>query len=287
VSTMRIAVAFKVTPDFEALRESEWAAAVEATATRTTVTAAAGVDARYVRRILNCFDESALELALRAADRLTESGVAASLEAVTVGGAETEPYLKTLLALGYERAARVHTEAALDFAPQLTASIIAALVSRDRRCDVLMTGVRSGPGDGGTVPFRIAEALHWPCLAQVTEVELLDASRLRVTCATGGGLLRATVRTPCVLAVGNALVSHLRVPTLTDRLRRRDVTVSVLDAADLGLDVAAGSAETTCVLTGLEAVDRSRPGLLIDGASPRDKARKLYDARLRSLLETL
>jgi electron transfer flavoprotein beta subunit len=286
VSTMRITVAFKVTPDFEALREREWAAAAAG--------AAAGADTRFVRRVLNCFDESSLELALRIADRLAEQSAAANLEAVTVGGAETEPYLKTLLALGYERAARVHTDAALDFAPQITASIIAAFARGDSHSDLLMMGVRTGPGDSGTVPFLVAEALGWPCLAQVTEVEPLDVSRLRVTCADRGGLLRATVRTPCVLAVGNAVVSHLRVPTLSDRLRRRDATLGILDAAglgldaaDLGLDGAADAAGKAPVVTGLEAVDRSRPGLIVDGASPRDKARKLYDRQLKSLLETL
>jgi electron transfer flavoprotein alpha/beta subunit len=281
---MRIAVAFKVTPDFEALRESAWAAAAGAATPVAGETP--GVDTRFVRRVLNCFDESALELALRLADQLAESGAAACLEAVTVGGAVTEPYLKTLLALGYEQAARVHTEAALDFAPAVTASLIAAFVARGRHCDVLMTGVRSGPGDSGTVPFRVAEALGWPCLTPVTEVEPLASARLRVTCAAPDGLLRLTVRAPCVLAVGNAVVSHLRVPTLTDRLRRRDTAIGVLDAADLGLDATAGPAWATVAPTGLETVDRSRPGIVVDGASPRDKARKLYDAQLKSLLET-
>jgi electron transfer flavoprotein beta subunit len=64
---MRILVSFKVTPDFEALREADWAAA-----------AADGVETRYVRRIINCFDESALELALRVADARAEQGSSTS-----------------------------------------------------------------------------------------------------------------------------------------------------------------------------------------------------------------
>ena len=104
---MRILVSFKVTPDFEALREADWVAAA----------AGDGVETRYVRRVLNCFDESALELALRLSESLAGRGVEADLGALSVGGREAEPYLTTLLALGYERAARVEPEAALDFAP--------------------------------------------------------------------------------------------------------------------------------------------------------------------------
>ena len=46
----------------------------------------------------------------------------------------------------------------------------------------------------------------------------------------------AGVPAPCVLAVGNALVSMLRAPTLKDRLATREEPVAVLSAAELGVD---------------------------------------------------
>jgi len=280
VSALRILVSFKVTPDFEALREADWAAAA-------ADDAADGVETRYVRRVLNCFDESALEMALRLSDARAERGEAASLGAVSVGGREVEPYLKTLQALGYERAARVEPEAALDFAPAVTAALIAGYVRQVDHSDLLLLGCRSGPGDSGAVPFLVAEALGWPCLTQVTEVEPLADERLRVACMAHDGLLRVTVRLPCVLAVGNAVVSHLRVPTLTDRLARRNVSIDVLSGADLGVDIAAEIRREPCMLAGLEAIDRARQGVIIGGATPRDKARALFDSHLKRLIEKL
>jgi len=273
---MRILASFKVTPDYEALRAADWAAGV-----------AGRPETRYVRRILNCFDESALELALRLKEALAARGFPAELGALSVGGAEVDPYLKTLQALGYERVARVDPGAELDFAPLLTSSIIAAFVRRAGRCDLLLLGCRSGPGDSGTVPFLAAEELGWPCLTQVTGLEALADGRVRATCATGEGLLSATLRLPCVLAVGNAVVSHLRVPTLTDRLTCRDRQVDILAADELGVDVAAGRRHETCALQSLEPIDRRRPGVLVGGASPREKARALYEKHLRSVLERL
>jgi len=294
VSAMRILACFKVTPDFEALRESEWAAgAARSTGAAGGSNAAGGagtanaVDTRYVRRILNCFDESALELALRVSDELARRGGAASLGALTVGGREAEPYLKTLLALGCERAARVSSEAALDFAPAATAALIAAYMRREDHRGLLMLGCQSGPGDGGTIPFRVAESLGWPCVTRVTEIEPLSDERLRVTCAGDDGFLRLTIRTPCVLAVGNAVVSHLRVPTLTDRLARRDRRIDVVSPADLGVDMAAELEREGCALAGLQRIDRTRQGAIIDGATPREKARALFDSRLRSVIEGL
>lgn len=273
---MRILVCFKVTPDFEALREADWVAG-----------AAHGVETRYVRRILNCFDESALEMALRLSDTLAGRGVTVGLGALSVGGREAEPYLKTLHALGYERAARVHSEASLDFAPAVIAALIAGYVRPVDHSDLVMLGCRSGPGDSGTVPFLVAETLGWPCLTQVIEVEPLPDDRVRVACMVDDGILRVTLRLPCVLAVGNAVVSHLRVPTLTDRLARRNKRIDVFRAADLGVDIAAELRRETCVLAGLEGIHRARQGVIIGGATPREKARVLFDSHLKSMIEKL
>ena len=281
MSDVRVLACFKATPDFEALGEADWAGA-----------AAGGVETRYVRRVLNCFDESALELALRLSESAARCGVRAELDALSVGGREVEPYLKTLVALGYERATRVPPEAAgtesgLDFAPGVVASIIAAYARRVAHSDLVVLGWRSGPGDSGTVPFRVAEALGWPCLTQVTEVEPLSDDRLRVACVADDGPQRLTLRGPCVLAVGNAVVSHLRVPTLKDRLARRHRPIEVLAAADLGVDIAALRRRETCLPTAFETIDRSRRGVVIEGRSPRDKAQTLFDSRLRDIMETL
>jgi electron transfer flavoprotein beta subunit len=273
---MKLLVCFKVTPDFEALRESEWVAG-----------AAGGVDTRYVRRVLNVFDESALEIALRLSEAFAALGLTAGLGALSVAGIEADPHLKTLLALGYGRAARIEPAAPLDFAPAAVASLIAAYQRRVSRSDLLLLGCQSGPGDSGAVPFLVAEALGWPCLTQVIEVEALPDGRLRVACVADDGLLRLTARPPCVLAVGNAVVSHLRVPTLTDRLARRDAPVDVLSPAELGIDLALEPGREAAALTGLESIDRARPGLVIDGRTPREKARILYEGHLKTRLEAL
>jgi len=163
VDQLRIVVGFKVTPDYEALRPADWARATgDAPEARAQAT-------RYVRRVLNLFDEAALELALRLRDARADAGLETSLAAVSVAGREADPFLRTLQALGYTRAQRVDAGADLDFAPAATAALVAACAER-LGGDVLLLGCRSGPGDGGVVPFQAAEALGRPCLSRVTEV---------------------------------------------------------------------------------------------------------------------
>jgi electron transfer flavoprotein beta subunit len=280
MSSMRIAVGFKVTPDYEALRPADWARA-----------AAGGPDARheatrFVRRILNVFDEAALELALRLRDARAAGGLETSLAAFSVAGPEAVPFLKTLRALGFDRAARVEAGEGLDFAPAATAALVAAGAQR-LGGDVLLLGSRSGPGDGGVVPFLVAEALGRPCLSQVTELAPADGGRLRVAFATDARLVRASIDPPCVLAVGNAVVSMLRVPTLKERLATRDEPLLELSGAELGIDTAGLLAGEAAALAGLDDMDRSRAGVVVAGATPAEKARALYETHLRTRLESL
>ena len=137
------------------------------------------------------------------------------------------------------------------------------------------------------VPFLAAEALGRPCLTQVTEVEPARNGRLRVTFAADAGPVRATVTLPCVLAVGNAVVSMLRAPTLKDRLAVRDQPVAALSPPDLGVDVAGALSSEPAALAGLETIDRRRAGVVVTGATPADKARALYETHLRARLEHL
>lgn len=280
MSAMRIAVGFKVTPDYEALRPADWARVAAGGG-------AGGAEARaeatrYVRRVFNVFDEAALELALRLCDARAERGLETSLVAFSVAGREADPFLATLQALGYE-GARVEPDADLDFAPAATAQLVAA-ATRRLGGDVLLLGARCGPGDTGLVPFLAAAALGRPVLTHVTQVEPAG-DRLRVTFSAGDRPLRATVAPPCVLAVGNALVSMLRVPTLKARLAVRDDAITAFAPADLSVDIPAAFSREPSALVGLETIDRSRAGAIVAGATPGEEARALYEAHLRVRLE--
>jgi electron transfer flavoprotein beta subunit len=287
---MRIAVGFKVTPDFEALRATDWArlAAAEGPESRAEA-------ARYVRRVFGVFDEAALELALRLRDARADRGLPTDLAAFTVGGRKAGPFLATLQALGFA-CARVDPAAVdvaslaggapdLDFAPAATAALVAACAQR-LSGDVLLLGERGAPGGSGTVPFLAAEALGRPCVTGVTAVEPATDDRLRITFTADDSPVRAVAAPPCVLAIGNAVVSMLRVPTLKEQLAARDAPLTEYTPADLGVDMAAKLGACPS-LEGLELVDRDRAGAVVCGATPEEQARALYEDHLRARLEQL
>ena len=220
---LRIVVGFKVTPDYEALRPADWARAAadgreRARRGRPATSAASSTSSTRPRWSSRC----------ACATRARRRGLETSLAAFSVAGREADPFLRTLQALGYEaraRGARARTSTSpLPRRPRWSPP------ARERLGgDVLLLGARSGPGDSGVVPFLAAEALGRPCLtAGRRRSSPPDDGRLRVTFAADDGPVRATVTPPCVLAVGNAVVSMLRVPTLKDRLAVRDQPVAEL-----------------------------------------------------------
>ena len=60
----------------------------------------------YVRQIVNCFDESALELALRIKDYYSQIGEETELTALTIAN-DSPSFFKTLFATGYDRVIRL------------------------------------------------------------------------------------------------------------------------------------------------------------------------------------
>ena len=85
---MRLLVSFKLCPDLELLKKED-----------IIVTEEMGIDTHFLPNIINCYDESALELVLRLRDKIKEGVV--ELSAFTVGGKQTELTLKGLRALGF------------------------------------------------------------------------------------------------------------------------------------------------------------------------------------------
>lgn len=254
---MNLLTCFEVVPDFDKMTDEDW----EPEGLR--------VETGYVRKILNYFDESALELSLRLFAEAEAAGRPMNLTAMSIGGAWIDPFLKNLYALRFHRAVRLETDEDLRFAPRRLASL-RAYFAREAGFDAMLMGGRSAEGDNAAIPFETAERLGWPCVADVTALRLADDGRLRCTSRTGGGMLNQTVRLPCVFAVTDAPGTALRIPTLKDKMRYGKREIEVLPAPS---DTYAGEGFSP---RSLERVSRIREGRVIGGDTPEEKARVLY-----------
>ncbi len=264
---MNILVCFKAVSDLEMLFDEDW-----------VFDENLQIDTGFIKPGLNCFDESALEIALRLRDVSASLEVPLQLNALTIDGAGVTSMLKTLNALRFNRVVRIDNHADIRFSPDAIAFLLSQYVLKHAPQDLLLLGRQSSIGENVKTGPLVAEMLGWPCITQATRIELVDKKHLTVTCQVDDGQLRQTVQTPCVVSVGNAPITYMRVPTLEDRMQFGNRPVEILSAKDFETS---GQAEE---LVDLEPVYHKRPGRIIEGKTPQAKTRKLYEGYLKKRL---
>jgi electron transfer flavoprotein alpha/beta subunit len=263
---MKIAVCFKTLADYRMLTEEDW-----------RVDRQRMVDLHWVRQIYNCYEESALELALQLRDGLPEASQG-EVSALTIDNACADLFLKGLFAVGYDHGIRIDSgEMDLRFNPAAVSLLLASSIRRLGGGQLLLLGAQGGAGDNRQTGFLVAERLGWPCIHDVTDVTL-DASPgfLRVTSRRHGAVLIQTVRLPLVLVVGNVLrCPYLRVPTIKNKLAAKKKSVTVLTTADLAPD-SGNPEENDLALVGLFRKTQERHCHILAGETAREKASILY-----------
>lgn len=269
---MKILGCFKVVPDLDLVSEEDWKA-----------DSRLQVDIGYAKLLWNCFDESALEMMLKLSDLSEGFGVVYELNALTIGKKKHESFLKTLYALGFSHGTRVAVEEEINFCPDLIAEGITRYVREFAAQDVVVTGTQTSDGSNMKTPYLLAEKLGWPCISQVTGLEPVDEKYLKVTSQVTGGTLVRIVKTPCVLAVGNAPCAYLRIPTLKDKMRLGKKPIEQISLEELGILQNSSGIK----LTELKRVDNRRDTVVIEGDTPYEKAQKLYECYLKGRLEKL
>ena len=203
---MKIAVCFKIVPRWSRVLPGDWE--------RFTP----DIDLAYAGEEFNCFDESALALALRLKEARERESLPASCTAVTVGRRPPAPFVQTLYALGFDEVAVVEKKKA-EFAPRDAARLLAGYIKKES-FDLILTGSVAGMADSGTVPFWLAQFLKRPVFTEAQELEHTEQG-LAVTRQEESGLWRYLVHCPLVLTVGNSF-AVLQAPTLKNRLAVKD-----------------------------------------------------------------
>jgi electron transfer flavoprotein alpha/beta subunit len=112
---------------------------------------------------------------------------------------------------------RIPQDADTSWNPALVAGSIAAFVRERGGYDLIITGKQTGPGESGLIPRMLASGLGLPCIPEVFSLKYCSRG-IRVISKTDAGQAVMTVTKPAVYAVGEALHSYLRVPTLREKI---------------------------------------------------------------------
>jgi electron transfer flavoprotein beta subunit len=222
---MRIVVCAKEVLDPDAVNNYALAGKLEIGADGKTLTQTA------IPRLMNAYDEQAIEAALR----LRDAGVTCTIAVVSVGRNATD-ILKHAAALGADEVACVAADAAaLD--AHGTARLLAAYVRQSGGADLVLCGRQASDDDQGVVPALIGERLEMPVVTIARTVELVQSSdgpAVQVTRVTPDGDEVVEARCPALITISNELGAP-RYPTAARRMAARRVQPKVVSAEELAV----------------------------------------------------
>jgi electron transfer flavoprotein beta subunit len=196
--------------------------------------------------VVNGNDEYALEAALKLTADAAEGSEVTLLSMAPASAPDT---LRKALAMGATRGIHVTDPVLAGSCSVSTATVLAAAL-RTLDCDLVLAGVDTSDGLGGTVPSAMAAHLGLPFLSYAARIEPDEAGRsvrVRRISPTGYDVLEAPM--PAVISCTQAL-GEPRYPSLKGIMAARSKEIATRSLADVGVDPATvgGAMATTRVL---------------------------------------
>lgn len=186
-----------------------------------------GVDLANVKMSMNPFDEIAIEAAVR----LKEAGLASEVVAVSCGAAACQETLRTALALGADRAILVET--AVELQSLAVAKLLKAIVSREQP-QLVILGKQAIDDDANQTGQMLAALLGWPQATFASKLNI-EAQRAVVTREIDGGLETLQVSLPAVITADLRL-NEPRYATLPNIMKAKKKPLDTVTPEALGVD---------------------------------------------------
>lgn len=223
-------------------------------------------DAAAVPRLINGFDEQAMEAALR----LRDAGLDCKITAVSIGS-DLKDLLKHCAALGADEIVSIDPAGA-ELDGQVIANILAAYIKSSGGAELVICGRQASDDDQGVVPILIGEKLGLP-IAPLARDVALNGTTLKVIRATPDGDEIVEGALPAVVTVSNELGTP-RFPSAKSKMAARKMSPTEVSIASLGL--AADELKPNVILT-RQFVPEVQGNCEFITGSPAEIARQLLD----------
>ena len=180
-----------------------------------------------IPRLINGFDEQAMEAALR----IRDAGTECSITAVSIG-TDLKSMLKHCAALGADEIVEIQADVA-ELDCQVIANMLAAYIRNSGGTDLLLCGRQASDDDQGVVPALVAEQLNMP-VAPIARAIEVEGGNLKVTRATPDGDEVVEGVTPAAVTITNEL-GEPRFPTAKAKMAARKKKPTIISIDELGL----------------------------------------------------
>lgn len=176
-------------------------------------------DTSFVKKMINCFDEAALETALSIKETCKSNNIKVKITVLTLNPGYSEHILHNFPAIGVDNVFVLQDDTRnYDFYPEETADILADFIKKEKDVDMILTGKQASPFNSMLVPVYLSEEMEMPFVTDVTDI-CFDEKQFHIFTGDGCTKEERCTRQPFVAAVGNADHAYLRVPTLREKLK--------------------------------------------------------------------
>ena len=188
-----------------------------------------GVETANVKMSMNPFDEIAIEAAVR----LKEAGVATEIVAVSCGVPACQETLRTALAIGADRAILVESNEELQ--PLAVAKILKAICQKEAP-QLVILGKQAIDDDSNQTGQMLAALLGWPQATFASKVKV-ENGKAQVTREVDGGLETVSIKLPAIVT-SDLRLNEPRYVTLPNIMKAKKKPIEALTPEALGVDPA-------------------------------------------------
>jgi len=181
--------------------------------------------------VINPFDESALEGAMRIKDRH-----GAKVTVISMGEKLAQPVLRKALAAGSDDLILLEDPLFKDLDSNSTAYVLSSIIRKVEPYDIILTGRQAGDWDFGVTGLLMAEMLQIPCINLVRKVEIRDNGRVRVEKLSHNRCEVVEAPMP-VLITASSELGELRYTSIRALKAVGMKPLKIYNAEDLGLDL--------------------------------------------------
>ena len=189
-----------------------------------------GVELANVKMAMNPFDEIAVEEAIR----LKEAGKAEEIIAVSIGGAQAQETIRTVLAMGADRGILVKVDEAVE--PLTVAKLLKGVADAEQPALVIL-GKQANDDESNQTGQMLAALLGWSQATFASKVEIGDG-KAKVTREVDGGLQVVEVKLPAIVTTDLRL-NQPRYASLPNIMKAKKKPLDEKAPGDFGVDVKA------------------------------------------------
>ncbi len=220
-----------------------------------------------IPRLMNAYDEQAIEAALRFKD----GGLDCTVDVVCIGSDPTA-ILRQAAAMGADEITTVPVDDR-ELDGHAIAKILAAYIKSKGGAELVLCGRQASDDDQGVVPAILGELLDMPVVTIARAVEL-DGENVRVTRVTPEGDAVVEATCPAVVTISNELGTP-RYPTTMRTMKARKLQPNQATLESLSLSAADVAPLVNMTRQYVSSVQGNCQ--FIEGASPDEQASALID----------